>query len=113
MTDTEQYEPKLGDRVKFAGTVIKSAGGRYNLVRYEDGPLPGFVGYQWAHGNEVTQNLVSKGVIVGKRRYTSMENDEGGCWAPDGVQIFTAYLVAYHLARKPVMVRLDQMEEAA
>lgn len=101
-------EPKLGDRVTFTGTVEKNLTRRWGTVRYDDAPLPGFVGYQWAHGNEVTQNPVSEGVIVGKRRYTSMDNDEG-IWIPDGVQAFTAYLVAYHLSRKPVIVRLDQM----
>ncbi|MDJ0323186.1 hypothetical protein QMG61_05340 [Cryobacterium sp. PH31-AA6] len=91
----------------FTGTVEKTKQ-PWEGVFYEDRPLPGFEGYQWANGNAVTKNLISEGVIVGKRRYTSMENDEG-IWVPDGAQIFTAYLVAYHLSRKPVIVRLDQM----
>lgn len=98
---------KLGDRVKFTGTVVKSKR-NWDTVRYEDAPLPGFQGMNWATNNDVTHHAVSEGVVVGKRRYASMENDEG-IWIPDGVQIFTAYLIAYHLSRKPVIVRLDQI----
>jgi len=99
---------QLGDRVKFTGTVRKADMGWPREVRYEDAPPPGFVGYQWANGNDVTHHPRTEGIIVGKRRYTSMENDEG-LWIPDGVQVFDAYLVAWHMRRNPVIVREDQI----
>lgn len=105
----------LGDRVQFTGTVVKSAR-NWGGVRYEDAPVPGFEGYKKGATKtpagystwEPTFTPHAEGVVVGKRRYTSMENDEG-IWVPDGVQEFTAYLIAYHLSRKPVIVRLDQI----
>lgn len=97
---------QLGDRVKFTGTVRKAP--VYSDVRYEDAPLPGFPGYKWANGWDATFTPYPEGIITGKRIYRSMMNDEG-IWIPDGTQSFTAYLVAWHLSRKPVMVRLDQM----
>lgn len=100
---------ELGDRVTFTGTVKKVRRHGWREVVYEDAPPPGFVGYEWAPGkNGVTFNPVTEGVIVGKRRYTSMYNDEG-IWMPDGAQVFEAYLVAYHLRRNPVIVREDQI----
>jgi len=113
---TKNEELKLGDRVTITGTVEKARGNdsfTWGSVRYRDAKVPGFVS---AARNELgawheTFTPHPDGVIVGKRRYTSMENDEG-IWIPDGVQEFTAYLVAYHLSRKPVIVRADQMEAA-
>ena len=102
-------DPQLGDRIEYTGTVVKS-GPHWNQVAYKDAPVPYFEGYgldddrMWV----LTKHHKAEGFIVGKRLYRSMENDEG-IWIPDGVQKFTAYLVAYHLSRKPVMVRLDQM----
>lgn len=98
---------KLGDRVKFTGTVRKSKM-HWGTVRYEDAPLPAFLGHNWAKDNKTVVHSVSEGVVVGKRRYTSMDHDEG-IWIPDGVQIFTAYLIAWNLSRSPVIVRLDQI----
>lgn len=100
-------ELALGDRVQFAGTVVKSKR-NWDTVRYEDAPLPAFLGQNWAKDNNTVVHSVSEGVVIGKRRYTSMENDEG-IWVPDGAQTFIGYLVAYHLSRKPVIVRLDQI----
>ena len=100
-------ELALGDRVHFTGTVVKNKA-HWGTVRYEDAPLPAFLGQNWAKDNNTIVHSVSEGIVVGKRRYTSMDNDEG-IWVPDGVQIFTGYLVAYHLSRKPVIVRLDQI----
>jgi len=102
-------EPKLGDRVRFTGTVVKS-GTHWNQVAYKDAPAPYFEGYGLDEDRKwvLTKHYKAEGFIVGKRLYRSMESDEG-IWMPDGVQKFTAYLVAYHLSRKPVMVRLDQM----
>lgn len=104
-----EIERQLGDRVQFSGIVKKADDWR--VVSYVDAPPPGFVGYaqnggggQWGE----TFHPRTEGVIVGKRRYTSMENDEG-TWIPDGVQVFEAYLVAWHMRRKPVIVRADQM----
>ena len=102
----------LGDRVRFKGTVEKYTpeGRYYGVIDYRDAPLPGFIGYRWAHGNDVTQNHIDTGVVVGKRRYISMENDEG-IWIPNAKEGFMGYLVAYHLSRKPVIVRADQITE--
>lgn len=99
----------LGDRVRFTGIVVKDDD-HWGWVGYKDAPLPGFIGYRWTKGNAVTKSEIDTGFIVGKRRYTSMAHEEG-MWIPDGAQAFTAYLVAYHLQRKPVMVRLDQIIE--
>lgn len=106
-------EFKLGDRVRFTGTVTKD-GSYWRGVHYRDAPPPEFIGYNWSESrtdetrNAVTHHPRTEGVIVGKRRYTSMVHDEG-LWVPDGVQVFTGYLVAYHLSRNPVIVRADQI----
>lgn len=101
----------LGDWVRFTGTVEKynpQDGYGYGVIDYREAPLPGFTGYQWVHGNDVTRSAIDTGVVVGKRRYISMANDEG-IWVPNAEEGFTGYLVAYHLARNPVIVRLDQI----
>jgi hypothetical protein len=101
-------EPKLGDRVTFTGIVEKSRE-RWRRVSYKETPLPAFEGWLWAQGRTgTTRHPRNEGIVVGKRVYVSMENDDG-LWVADGVQKFTAYLVAYHLRRNPVIVRLDQM----
>lgn len=110
---------QLGDRVTILGTVEKMSGKelrgndiRWGCVRYRDTGVPGFTGYaQKKDGTEEwgeTFTPHTEGRIMGVRNYTSMENDEG-IWIPDGVQVFTAYLVAWHMRRKPVIVREDQM----
>lgn len=99
---------KLRDWVRFTGTVAKVKEPSWDSIRYVDRPLPGFIGYGWTPPIKTTQNYINEGVVMGKRRYTSMVNEEG-CWVPDGVQVFTGYLIAYHLSRKPVIVRLDQI----
>lgn len=102
----------LGDRVRFSGTVEKFYPKGYACggIEYRDAPLPGFTGYCWANGNAETLNSVDTGVVIGKRRYVPMENDEG-IWVPSSDKHFVGYLVAYHLSRKPVIVRLDQIAE--
>lgn len=102
-------ELELGDRVKFTGTVKKTTR-HWQTVRYEDAPLPGFTGYKWVNGNAETFHPVAEGIVTGKRLYRSMDNDEG-LWIPDGVQSFTGYLIAWHLSKHPVIVRLDQIAE--
>lgn len=114
-------ELKLGDKVTFTGTVKKKAADKWRgLITYEDAPLPGFEGYAWTKPVEESSTFHprSEGFVVGKRYYASMERDrEYGIWIPtwshdtDEMNFlgFTGYLVAWHLSRKPVIVRLDQM----
>jgi len=108
-TNETAQEPKLGDRVTFTGVVAKETSYREG-VRYVDAPPPCFEGYSLTPERKwlLNKHPRTEGVIVGKRLYRSMENDEG-IWVPNGAQQFTAYLVAYTLNRNPVMVRLDQM----
>jgi hypothetical protein len=100
----------LGDRVTFTGTVVKNSHERWRgIVTYEDAPLPAFLGHNWVTNNEIVRHPVAEGIVVGKRHYVPMENDEG-IWSPSyRADYFTGYLVAYHLARNPVIVRLDQI----
>ena len=109
-------EFKLGDRVRFTGIVVKDHQ-YWESVRYRDAPPPEFIGYNWSEKrtdetrNAVTHYPITEGVVVGKRRYRSM-GMEDGIWIPDMIQDFTGYLVAYHLSRNPVIVRVDQIEGA-
>jgi hypothetical protein len=102
----------LGDRVRFIGTIKKSVERWRGQIDYVEAELPEFIGYAWADGkNGVSHNKIDAGVIVGKRRYVPMENDEGLWISYPSSFAFTGYLVAYHLARNPVIVRLDQIVE--
>lgn len=103
-------EYTLGPHVRMTGTVRKVRTG-YGPARteYVAAPLPG----SGIYGDDRT---FADGVIVGKRTVvtgkTYYNSDEPACFIPDPDSARTAWLVAFHLRRKPALCWPDQIVAA-
>lgn len=71
----------------------------------------------WApQTNYKGEPLIGRGIIIGKRTLANGKRhyigyDEGIAFIPE--EYFTAYLIAYDLARKPVYVRPEHIQAAS
>lgn len=92
---------KLGDEVGFSATLVKVSDNEG--VHYTPGPLPNQkMTLRDRETGQLSQGIreYDEGIVVGKRTLTEYKKGEGKV-AGTG---FVAYLVAYRLDRKPVLV---------
>lgn len=99
-------ELALGQRVKFTRHLHRRArtedGARRTVKRWEPEGYPGQPEPEWREG-----------VVVGRRTLSNGHVTWGGWEDPgeyQGVHYFRAYLIAYDLTRKPVLVLPEHMK---
>lgn len=96
---------ELGTRVQIHGTITKTHVG--SRTEYLETSIP----WDYTGSPQNARREYREGIVVGKRTYqtgTTSYTCEDRCFAPDGS--VTAYIVAYHLHRKPALCLPEQIE---